>query len=41
MRTGRLEALADGIFAIALTLLVLELPRPAGSDDLARELVHQ
>ena len=41
MRTERLQALADGIFAIALTLLVLELPVPAGSEHLAQDLVRQ
>lgn len=28
MSTGRLQALCDGVIAIALTLLVLELPIP-------------
>ncbi|HLB66953.1 MAG TPA: TMEM175 family protein [Thermoplasmata archaeon] len=37
---NRLETLADGIFAIAMTLLVLELrlPEPSGSADLASQL---
>lgn len=38
---GRLEALVDGVFAIAMTLLVLDLPKPAGSRHLAHDLLHQ
>jgi uncharacterized membrane protein len=41
VRTERLQTLADGIFAIALTLLVLELPTPERSEDLAHDLLHQ
>lgn len=41
MGPGRLHALIDGIFAIAMTLLVLDLPRPASSRNLTHELVHQ
>jgi uncharacterized membrane protein len=37
---GRLHALIDGIFAIAMTLLVLDLPKPQGSAHLTRDLVH-
>jgi uncharacterized membrane protein len=38
---SRLEALVDGVFAIAMTLLVLDLPRPKGSTTLAHDLLHQ
>jgi uncharacterized membrane protein len=31
MGPGRLHALVDGVFAIAMTLLVLDLPRLSGS----------
>ncbi len=41
MTPGRLEALIDGIFAIAVTLLVLDLPRPEGSHELVRDLARE
>ena len=41
MTPGRLHALIDGVFAIALTLLVLDLPRPEHSTHLAHALLQQ
>lgn len=41
MEPGRLNALIDGVFAIAVTLLVLDLPRPASSTHLTHELLHR
>ncbi|MDX6416862.1 MAG: potassium channel family protein, partial [Trebonia sp.] len=32
MRTSRLEAFTDGVLAIIITIMVLELREPAGSD---------
>ena len=41
MGPGRLNALIDGVFAIALTLLVLDLPKPVDSTPLVHVLLHQ
>jgi uncharacterized membrane protein len=38
MDLGRLVALIDGVFAVAMTLLVLDLKLPPDSGDLARAL---
>jgi len=38
---GRIHALIDGVFAIALTLLVLDLPRPQHSRQLVHDLLQQ
>ncbi len=40
MGPGRLHALVDGVFAIAVTLLVLDLPHPGGSSRLAHDLIE-
>ncbi len=38
---SRLHGLIDGVFAIAMTLLVLDLPRPHDSTRLSHDLLHE
>jgi uncharacterized membrane protein len=41
VKTSRIEAFSDGVFAIAITLLVLEIKRPEGTHDLGQALLDQ
>jgi TMEM175 potassium channel family protein len=39
MTTGRAEAFSDGVFAVAITLLIIDL-RPTGHGTLTQQLLH-
>src|SRR5947208_14330206 len=39
--TARVEAFSDGVLAIAITLLVLDIPIPSGESDLGAQLRAQ
>lgn len=40
MSAGRLEALGDGIFAVAMTILVIELKVPTVQGNSLKDLLH-